>query len=50
MQDPHNYEKPFQLPSHILWNAINQAFENTQSCAADTYRYILVSEESNYFC
>lgn len=30
MQDPQNYEKPFQLSSHILWSAINQALENTE--------------------
>lgn len=46
MQDPQNYEKPFQLPSRILWSAINQTFENTESCASDIYGYTLVPEES----
>lgn len=47
MQDPHNYEKPFQPLNHILWSAINQTFEKNQSRAACTY--ILVPEENGYF-
>lgn len=47
MQDPHNYEKPFQPPNHILWIAVNQTFEKNQSRAACPY--ILVPGENGYF-